>query len=101
MKKEALSKGAEEAPISGTLGTESGRGVGSRRTVWLNLWGGREGVDFWGKGWGGERGRAGEGEGGGGGGLPGLAGGHVWGCRFGEVKAGSGSGASGRGAGRG
>ena len=39
MKYAALSKGAELAPISGTLGMESGRGVVSRRTFWLNLWG--------------------------------------------------------------
>lgn len=38
MKKEAESRGAEEAPISGTLGMESGRGVVSMRTSWLNLW---------------------------------------------------------------
>lgn len=37
MKKDAESRGAEEAPISGTLGTESGRGVVSIRTAWLNL----------------------------------------------------------------
>ena len=38
MKNDAESKGAEEAPISETLGMESGRGVVSRRTAWLNLW---------------------------------------------------------------
>lgn len=37
MKNDAESKGAEEAPISGTLGTESGRGVVSMRISWLNL----------------------------------------------------------------
>lgn len=37
MKKDALSNGAEEAPISGTEGVEAGRGVVSRRRVWLNL----------------------------------------------------------------
>lgn len=37
MKKEALSRGAEEEPISSTLGMESGRGVVSMRTCWLNL----------------------------------------------------------------
>lgn len=64
MKKAALSKGAEEAPISGTLGTEEGRGVGSRRTVWLNLWG----VSFFGErgGGGGREREEGRGEGGGG-----------------------------------
>jgi len=40
MKKDALSSGAELAPISGTGGIEAGRGVVSRRTFWLNLWGG-------------------------------------------------------------
>ena len=43
MKKLADSKGAEEEPISGTLGTESGRGVVSMRTDWLNLCGEEEG----------------------------------------------------------
>jgi len=38
MKKDAESRGAEEAPISRTLGMELGRGVVSRRTAWLNLW---------------------------------------------------------------
>ena len=37
MKKDAERRGAEEEPTSSTLGTESGRGVVSRRTVWLNL----------------------------------------------------------------
>lgn len=37
MKKDALSRGAEEEPISGTFGTESGRGVVSMRTDWLKL----------------------------------------------------------------
>ncbi len=37
MKKDALRRGADEAPISGTEGTEGGRGVVSRRTAWLNL----------------------------------------------------------------
>ena len=39
MKNEADNRGAEEAPISGTEGTESGRGVVSRRTCWLSLGG--------------------------------------------------------------
>ena len=37
MKKDALSRGAEEAPTSATFGTESGSGVVSMRTDWLNL----------------------------------------------------------------
>ena len=37
MKKEALKRGAEEAPISLTWGMEDGRGVVSIRTCWLNL----------------------------------------------------------------
>lgn len=37
MKNEALKRGAEEAPISLTGGIESGRGVVSMRTFWLNL----------------------------------------------------------------
>jgi len=61
MKNEAESRGAEEAPISGTLGTESGRGVVSIRTDWLKL--------------GGEV-LVGEGRGGGGRGVPWLSGGH-------------------------
>jgi len=40
MKNEAESRGAEEAPTSATLGTESGRGVVSMRTSWLNLYSG-------------------------------------------------------------
>jgi len=38
IKNEALRRGAEEAPISGTLGMEGGRGVVSMRTCWLKLW---------------------------------------------------------------
>ena len=41
MKKEALMRGAELEPISGTLGISSGSGVVSMRTCWLNL-----GVNF-------------------------------------------------------
>ena len=37
MKKLALIKGAEEAPHSVTGGTDSGSGVVSMRTCWLNL----------------------------------------------------------------
>lgn len=37
MKKLALIRGAEEAPTSWTLGMESGSGVVSTRTCWLNL----------------------------------------------------------------
>jgi hypothetical protein len=37
MKKLALMRGAEEAPTSWTLGMESGSGVVSTRTCWLNL----------------------------------------------------------------
>lgn len=37
MKKDADIKGAELAPSSLTLGTESGRGVVSISTCWLNL----------------------------------------------------------------
>lgn len=37
MKKEALRRGAEEEPISGTGGIEEGSGVVSTRTCWLNL----------------------------------------------------------------
>ena len=40
MKYAALSRGADEDPISGTLGIESGSGVVSMRTFWLNLWNG-------------------------------------------------------------
>ncbi len=40
MKNEALSSGAEEAPISLTGGMDAGRGVVSMRTCWENLWGG-------------------------------------------------------------
>jgi hypothetical protein len=39
MKKLALIRGAEEAPTSWTLGMESGSGVVSTRTCWLNLGG--------------------------------------------------------------
>ena len=46
MKKLADNRGAEEAPTSVTFGTESGRGVVSRRTCWLNLWGGKPGFGF-------------------------------------------------------
>ena len=41
MKKAALRRGADEEPISGTLGMESGSGVVSMRTFWLNLYDGR------------------------------------------------------------
>lgn len=37
MKNEAESSGADVAPISLTGGTESGSGVVSMRTCWLNL----------------------------------------------------------------
>ena len=37
MKKLALIRGAEEAPISGTLGMFEGMGVVSMRTCWENL----------------------------------------------------------------
>ena len=37
MKKAALRRGAELAPISSTLGIESGRGVVSIKTFWLKL----------------------------------------------------------------
>jgi hypothetical protein len=37
MKKLALIKGAEDAPISGTLGMLEGIGVVSMRTCWENL----------------------------------------------------------------
>lgn len=37
MKKDALIKGAELAPISLTFGMSSGRGVVSMRRCWLNL----------------------------------------------------------------
>ena len=77
MKKAALSSGADEAPTSSTLGTESGRGVVSMRTVWLNLrlggglaWWFSLGCLF-------EAGRSGVGRDMKGGGfLPGLSGGH-------------------------
>ena len=38
MKKDAERRGAEEAPISLTLGTESGSGVVSIRPAEVNLW---------------------------------------------------------------
>ena len=38
MKYEAESKGAEEAPTSGTGGMESGKGVVSNKTCWFILW---------------------------------------------------------------
>jgi hypothetical protein len=53
MKNEALSSGAEEAPISLTGGMDAGRGVVSMRTCWLNLWGGGVLVRIWGGGEGG------------------------------------------------
>lgn len=37
MKNEAERRGADEAPISSTLGMESGNGVVSMRTCWLKL----------------------------------------------------------------
>ena len=37
MKKAALRRGAELAPISGTAGMEAGRGVVSSRICWLKL----------------------------------------------------------------
>lgn len=37
MKNEALINGAEDAPISSTGGMCEGMGVGSTRTLWLNL----------------------------------------------------------------
>lgn len=37
MKNEAERRGADEAPISSTLGMESGSGVVSMRTCWLKL----------------------------------------------------------------
>lgn len=67
MKNEALKSGALEAPTSATGGTLSGRGVVSKRTVWLNLLGGGAGlVEV----------EIGKGCNGCGGGLPGRAGGH-------------------------
>jgi len=50
MKNEALSSGAEEAPISLTGGMDAGRGVVSMRTCWLNLWGGGVLARIWGGG---------------------------------------------------
>ena len=50
MKKAAESRGADEDPISGTLGIDSGRGVVSMRVCWLKLGGSAKKESGWSRG---------------------------------------------------